>query len=946
MRYTWPAAITAVVFCASVIVLRTSRSQTTHVQPLQLSTQPWPRTSASDQRRQASGRTNGARPAVKQQQRQPGATASAPAAGNRSGPSPTGFVVGHYDVIWNGFETSSPKKPPHMAMPVGNGDVALSVWPNRTSGGVSMYVAKQDAWGECGVLMQVALITVWLSPSPYEAGPYFQQRLDLQAATIRMRLGGRSAGDYALALDVWVDANRNTAYVEMQRGPGEAAGRPRTVSLELMPMKHGMPPPVCLDFMCEYTDDVVVDPVPRSLPRHALLQYHRVSDKDGTVFFWNETFGQQGLRGVSPPSDVRDTVSGTQFGVAVVPSTLARRNRTHLSGPLRGSETVHIHVMTAQVPDPEDWLARMARQVAAAPSAVSARPPHDGWWALFWRRSHIEVTLNAAVYAEVARSRNENDTAQRRGDPEALVDWLPAYPETQAFTVTQQYALQRYLQATNCRGAYPMRFNGMLYNAQPPAKADHRAWGDFMWWFNTRLPYQNMLPSGDADLSESLFGFYRRVLPMLRLRAKALYNFTGALIVLETTSYVGGNPDFGCAPDSRRIKALTRPSALPKNVSTNLYTRFHYTQALDLSTMILDHWYYTRNATALALWLPLVTGTVQFFSLNFPRKEGRLWLYPSQVLETYQCTKKGRCCLNPVTDVAGLQRVLQQLHHLPPRFTTAAQRQDWLQLLTQIPPLPLGPKGVMAGHAHHQSKAWAYSRRRGLQAFEPWSAPALEDGTPAPRGYGEGLLPAHAYGKSRNTQNVALYAVHPFRLFGPGKPNVSVATGTFRARPHPCNVGWCLDVIHAAFLGLPHAAARLVLGRAHAPTAKYRFPAFHKKYQDHDPNSAHLSVMNTALQAMLLQPLDDPPRDRLLLLGAWPCAAWDVAFRLHGPRETVVQGRVVGGRLVELEVTPPERRRDVLVHCACGGCADAESPAEMLELGHGARAGPWVGAGV
>jgi hypothetical protein len=41
--------------------------------------------------------------------------------------------------------------------------------------------------------------------------------------------------------------------------------------------------------------------------------------------------------------------------------------------------------------------------------------------------------------------------------------------------------------------------------------------------------------------------------------------------------------------------------------------------------------------------------------------------------------------------------------------------------------------------------------------------------------------------------------------------------------------------------------------------------------------------------------------------------AWNATFRLHAPYETVVEGRVEGGALVSLEVTPETRRSDVRI---------------------------------
>jgi hypothetical protein len=49
------------------------------------------------------------------------------------------------------------------------------------------------------------------------------------------------------------------------------------------------------------------------------------------------------------------------------------------------------------------------------------------------------------------------------------------------------------------------------------------------------------------------------------------------------------------------------------------------------------------------------------------------------------------------------------------------------------------------------------------------------------------------------------------------------------------------------------------------------------------------------------------------LLPAWP-SDWDVEFRLHAPFQTIVEGKIEGGNLVSLRVTPETRLADVRLH--------------------------------
>jgi len=63
-----------------------------------------------------------------------------------------------------------------------------------------------------------------------------------------------------------------------------------------------------------------------------------------------------------------------------------------------------------------------------------------------------------------------------------------------------------------------------------------------------------------------------------------------------------------------------------------------------------------------------------------------------------------------------------------------------------------------------------------------------------------------------------------------------------------------------------------------------------------------------ALQAMLMQ----TKGKKIFLFPAW-VKEWDVHFKLHAPYRTIVEGKLVNGKLVELKVTPKERMKDVVI---------------------------------
>jgi len=92
-------------------------------------------------------------------------------------------------------------------------------------------------------------------------------------------------------------------------------------------------------------------------------------------------------------------------------------------------------------------------------------------------------------------------------------------------------------------------------------------------------------------------------------------------------------------------------------------------------------------------------------------------------------------------------------------------------------------------------------------------------------------------------------------------------------------------------------------------------PAFWGPNYDWTPDQTHGAVLMKGLQAMLMQaePVIGSEYDgKIYLMPAWP-KEWDVDFKLHAPRNTTVQGRIVDGEIKDLEVRPHSRREDVIV---------------------------------
>ena len=169
------------------------------------------------------------------------------------------------------------------------------------------------------------------------------------------------------------------------------------------------------------------------------------------------------------------------------------------------------------------------------------------------------------------------------------------------------------------------------------------------------------------------------------------------------------------------------------------------------------------------------------------------------------------------------------------------------------------------------------------------------------------LLPAEkVIGGASNSENVGLYAIFPYRLYGVGKPDLQLARQTFALRKNKRTTCWYQDPIDAALLGFnDQAKDDVTINFTHSDA---RFQAFWIGGLDWTPDMDNGGVAMEALQFMLLQ----CDGRRIQVLPAWP-KEWDVDFKLHAPYQTTIEGHVKSGRLIKLAVTPRTRGADVII---------------------------------
>jgi hypothetical protein len=354
---------------------------------------------------------------------------------------------------------------------------------------------------------------------------------------------------------------------------------------------------------------------------------------------------------------------------------------------------------------------------------------------------------------------------------------------------------------------------------------------------------------------------YMNALPLAQFRIRTYYGFEGAYF--PETMYFWGtyrNTDFGDKHNPEEPDAIQ-----------SKHIAYHWSNGLELTAMMLEYYQHTRDGEFLRnTLLPFAGEITAFYDHRYPRNAaGKLVMSPANAMEDIWK------CENPAPEIAGLRYILPQLVKLT---TEPKEQERYARLLDAIPALPQG---------------MSYKGR-------------------------DTLLPA-ATGTDRrrnNCETPECYSIFPFRLYGVGRPGLELARETFRVSPKATNGKsrpdcWVQDPILAACIGDTDFATQSLIGRSKRFNKESRFPAFWGPNFDWTPDQDHGGVNMIALQNMLLQTEADS--DQLHLFPAWP-KAWDCSFKLHAPGQTIIQGELRHGKLVDLRVTPASRLKDIVNH--------------------------------
>lgn len=441
----------------------------------------------------------------------------------------------------------------------------------------------------------------------------------------------------------------------------------------------------------------------------------------------------------------------------------------------------------------------------------------------------------------------------------------PATTNTPALTagtqITRAYILQRWMTACAGRGNYPLKFNGSIFTVDPKFAGGPDYNPDWRRWGDSFWWQNTRIPYFPMIAR----GDFDELRPLFRM-----YEAAVPLAEARARAYYGAAGVY--FPETMTIFGTyangdygwDRTGHVPSEILSPWW-QYAWQQGLELTALMLDYYEYTNDKTFLTNDLvPMANEVLRYYDTRFHRDaDGKLVLTPTQAVETYwyHVTNDTPC-------VAGLTDVCARLLRLP---AAPADREFWQRMQAATPPLP-----VKDGHI------------RPAAEFDP---------------------------QRSNVENPEFYALWPFRLYGVGRPNMDVAVNTFRDRIEKASVGWQYDGQCAAIAGLADTAGALLRGKAGNSNPHFRFPAMWGPNYDWLPDQDHGNNLMLTLQDMVLQ----ADGDQVYVLPAWP-EKWDVSFKLHAPKKTIIAGSYRAGKLVELKVSPESRRKDV--HLMIGEATD------------------------
>lgn len=746
---------------------------------------------------------------------------------------------------------TSQSKNSSESMPVGGHSIGMTLWVEN--GDVLFYAQRSGSFTENNEYHKLGRFRLRLDPNPFAEGAQFRQELKLRQGHAEIR--GKHDGLDVL-VRVWVEVLRPVIHVDVESSRDIAANVAyegwRNEQVRLDTERYGQAWG-CFSWD-SYPGDVIRTPDVVAHHGRNILFYHR-NNNDQLLFDY--AVKQQGLQ------SVKERLANTQI------------NRT-FGGVLQGEGFVADGTGEGSYLDTpyKAWNLRSERRqknhALKIFTHVDQSETLDKW------KGDLAAQVSEPVSDVEARKKTLAwwDAFWNRS-------WLVMDPgkgeESQAWKLGRNYQLFRYMLGCNFYGDYPSKFNGgnftydpSLVNSKKPFSPDWRAWGGGSFTAqNQRLVHWPMLKTGDFKAMLPQFEFYRRALPTAKARVDAYWGHDGAFFAEQIENF--GLP-IACAWgwSEPEAKGRRRSPRTEHGVLVNGSIGYHYESQLEFSYMILEYYRYT--GADISPYMEFIKQSVRFFDEHYQMRHqkrtgkpldenGKLVISPSTACESY------KNATNPVDAVSGLRACLGSLLGLSADWVSDADKRYYREFLKRVPELSFGE---------------------------------VE---------GDRIIkPAAKWSHRSNHEAPQFYPLFPFNRFDMLDDDMTVFQNTYKHGDFPktAYISWQQHGIFRARMGMTDKAKFFNTKKMN--DSGRRFPAFWGPGYDWVPDHNWGGSGMIGLQEMIMQTIGD----RIHIIPAWP-DDWDADFKLHAPRQTIVQGKVRSGKVVHLEVTPAERKKDVVI---------------------------------
>lgn len=751
-------------------------------------------------------------------------------------------------------EYHCPGKSDRSAMPLGNGETALSVWMTE-QGKLQFYIARTDALTELERTVKLGMAELEISPGFCEKKT-FLQRLDLERGYIVF-------DNEHSQIVVWVDSESDMIYV---KGVSEDTMDVRARYYTWRKEKH---------VPCKNSYAWL------NIPEAADI----VETQDNNIVFYHQN-GENGLKQlaelqcVEDGSSYRDAVTNRIFGgIMNLQDGICDGEWLKKDGTKEFLLKIAVH--SEQVSDTEEWYQEVLKKLKAAKTAEDSLAGTADFWKKFWDKSYIYIHGDIKRKAEhMAEGRGTISEPMECSDTES--------------NVTRGYLLTKFMQACCKDGKFPIWFNGYLFNLCPgqgkhfeknelfnvftfgsneeyptlEINPDERSWCDEHLWQNLRWPYYSMLAQGEFESLKKMFNYYKGFAESNRIRAKKFYGAEG-LHNTELTLISG--------LQSERAYGADRTGKPDGWAVERLGGNLEISPGLELLKLMLEYYRYTQEEDFIySDILPYAKELFRYIETRFKeRKDGKLVISHLNSVETYFDT------VNPTTVVAGMHSVLKDILALE---GIGEYREYFEEIAEILPDLPTGewkgktvilPAGKYEEIRHNVESPEFY-------AIYPFAL--------CGRYVGNEELGINTFVRANEISG----AVRPFILGEtPGAPSYS---------------GWQYIGHTAAMLGMREVCREILENNCAMQNPGNRFPAMWGPVYDAVPDTDHGSNIMNLLQMMAMQCVGE----KIYLLPALP-EGWDVKFRLFAPYKTIVECEYREGKLEAVKVVPESRRKDIVL---------------------------------